>query len=174
MQIRNDVNHSCSMLSRRQALRLAIAASGVAALGQSGWTLAILSSSSSPSGRVGLPHLVEPKREPSLPRSVLYYGSEEPLPEVIPLRAGPLSMIFETKNAFLRYIRLGDREVLRGVYVAVRDRNWGTVTPRIFNLKTEINGASFQLHFDAECQEGDINFLWRGSITGSERGSVEF
>ena len=105
---------------------------------------------------------------------MLYYGTEEPLPQVIELRAGPLSMIFETRNAFLRYIRLADREILRGIYVAVRDRNWGTVTPRVFNFKTEINGASFQLHFDVECQEGDINFLWRGSITGSEQGSVEF
>jgi hypothetical protein len=83
-------------------------------------------------------------------------------------------MIFETRNAFLRYIRLDDREILRGIYVAVRDRNWGTVAPKIFNLKTEIDGASFQLHFDVECKEGDIDFRWQGGITGSEQGSVEF
>ena len=171
MKIWNNVSRRPGNLSRRQALQLLAAAGGGVAMGQSGWTLALPSSGGSLSVAAGS---AEPGEELRLPKSVLYYGTEEPLPQVIELRAGPLAMTFETKNAFLRYIRLADREILRGVYVAVRDRNWGTVTPRVFNLKTEINGASFQLHFDVECQEGDINFLWRGSITGSEQGSVEF
>ena len=45
------------------------------------------------------------------------------------LRAGPLSMMFEPELAFLRYIRLGNREILRGIYAAVRDGVWGTITP---------------------------------------------
>ena len=170
MQIWNNISRRPGNLSRRQALKLVAAAGGAVEMGQSAWTLTLLPSAGT------LPNVLGPetRRESGLPRSVLYYGTEEPLPEVIELRAGPVSMTFETKNAFLRYIRLGDREILRGVYVAVRDRNWGTVTPRIFNVKTEVNGASFQLHFDVECKEGDIDFRWRGSITGSEQGSVEF
>jgi hypothetical protein len=46
-----------------------------------------------------------------LPREVLYYGKEEALPEQVPLRAGPLTMVYEAGD--LRYIKLGDREVVR-------------------------------------------------------------
>jgi hypothetical protein len=71
----------------------------------------------------------------TLPKNVLYYGTETALPEQVQLQAGPLSVLFEDGD--LRYIRHGDREVVRRVYVAVRDRNWGTVLPRLSNLKIE-------------------------------------
>jgi hypothetical protein len=35
-----------------------------------------------------------------------------------PLRAGPLSLVFDRGQ--LGWIRIGDREVLRGIYAAVR------------------------------------------------------
>src|SRR5262245_38946760 len=41
----------------------------------------------------------------------------------LPLKAGPLSLSFEPDTAFLRHIRLGDHEVLRALYAAVRDEN---------------------------------------------------
>ncbi len=56
-----------------------------------------------------------------LSQNALYYGKEDLLPEQIRLRAGPLSLIYEQGD--LRYIKLGDREVLRWVYVAIRDHN---------------------------------------------------
>jgi D-apionolactonase len=175
MQIRNNLNLRGSNLSRRQLLKKAMGAGSALALSQSGWTLALLPSSGFASSDTSLLQAATaPKRETGLSRSVLYYGSEEPLAEVISLNAGPLSMLFETRNAFLRYIRLGDREVLRGIYVAVRDQNWGTVAPRIFNLRSEVSGASFQLRFDVECKEGDIDFVWKGNVIGSERGELEF
>ena len=109
-----------------------------------------------------------------LPRTVLYYGRQDPLPEPIQLRAGPLSMIFEPDEAFLRHIRMGDREILRGIYVAVRDRNWGTIVPKISNLKIESTKDAFRLTFDAECKERDIDYLWRGTIAGDPKGAVSF
>jgi hypothetical protein len=51
---------------------------------------------------------------------VCYYGSPGPLPAPRPLRAGPLSLRYETGD--LRYLRLGELEVIRRIYVAVRDR----------------------------------------------------
>src|SRR5207244_9972080 len=92
----------------------------------------------------------------TLSQTVLYYGTEEPLPEAIDLRAGPLAMIFEPKNAFLRYIRFGDREILRGIYVAVRDRNWGTVAPKFSNLNTKITSGACCLVFDVDSVVGSI------------------
>ncbi len=54
-----------------------------------------------------------------LPRNVIYYGSDEPQPEQVSLRAGPLSTILEAGD--LRYIRLGHTEIVRRIYVALRD-----------------------------------------------------
>ena len=61
----------------------------------------------------------------AFPKNVLYYGQDEPLPEQIPLRAGPLALVYE--HGGLRSLRFGGHEILRRVYIAVRDHNWGTV-----------------------------------------------
>ncbi|MBM4094827.1 MAG: hypothetical protein FJ276_36270, partial [Planctomycetes bacterium] len=97
-------------------------------------------------------------------------GAAEPLR----LRAGPLTMFFEPATAFLRRIRLGEVEVIRGIYAAVRDRNWGTALPIISNLKSQISNGSFALSFDAECGQGDVHFRWQGEITGAPDGTVKF
>ena len=64
-----------------------------------------------------------------LPTNVLYYGRDEALPERLLLRAGPLSLVYEAGG--VRYVKWGDREVLRRVYVAVRDSYWRTVAHRL-------------------------------------------
>ncbi len=139
-------------LTRRQALG-ALALSGAAA------TLALRQAAAQTAGP---------------PLNVLYYGSEQPLPSAIPLQAGPLTMVFEPNTLFLRYIRLGDREILRGIYAAVRDRNWGTVVPAISGLKTETFDGGFRLSFTADCRRQEIHFVWRGEIQGDASGTVTF
>ncbi len=101
-----------------------------------------------------------------------YYGTEDPLPEARPLRAGPLSMLLE--DGGLRHVRWGDREVLRRVYAAVRDRNWDTVPAVISGLEVQAGAASFKASFVADCRRGEIDFRWRGAIEGSPDGSVTF
>jgi hypothetical protein len=107
-----------------------------------------------------------------LPRNVIYYGSESPLPNRTALRAGPLSLVFEAGD--LRYIRLGDREVLRRVYMAVRDRKWGTPPPRLSNIRKEVKDESFRISYDAETVQSEIDFVWQGTITGNATGTVTF
>lgn len=114
------------------------------------------------------------QQAPTRPRSVQYYGSENPLPRQIPLRAGPFTLVFEPELAQIRYVRLGEKEVLRAVYAAVRDQNWGTVTPKLSNLKSESTDATFALSFDVSCIDGPIDVLWRGSITGDAQGTIRF
>lgn len=109
-----------------------------------------------------------------LTHPVLYYGKEEPPAERIDLEAGPLAMLFEPNEGFLRYIRVGHQEVLRGIYAAVRDRNWGTVPPRLSNLKLEKGEQDFRLTFDVLCKQREIDFFWQGSIAGDSGGSVTF
>src|SRR5262249_45224174 len=74
----------------------------------------------------------------------------------------------------LRYVRLGDREVLRRVYVAVRDADWGTVPARIARESIEAEADSFRIRFDVEHGEGAIDFAWRGSIDGGADGPIRF
>jgi hypothetical protein len=107
-----------------------------------------------------------------LPKNVLYYGKEEPLPEQVALRAGPLSVVYEEGD--VRYIKLGDHEILRRIYVAIRDRNWGTVLPVISNVNMDIANDSFRISYDVQNKEGDIDFFWKGIITGDAQGTITF
>lgn len=107
-------------------------------------------------------------------KTTLYYGADTALPEPLVLRAGPLSMLFEPHTGYLRYIRLGERELVRAVYSAVRDRDWDTIQPRIHHLKLESTEAGFELRFDAECKRREIDFFWSGAISGAADGTVRF
>ena len=107
-----------------------------------------------------------------LPRSVLYYGKDDPLPEGTHLRAGPLSTIFEAGD--LRYIRFEDHEILRRIYVAVRDHNWDTILPQLSNVHIEQEGDRFRITYDVENESADVNFRWRGTITGDADGTITF
>ena len=103
-----------------------------------------------------------------LPLRVLYYGKDEPLPEQTQLHAGPLSMIFEAGD--LRYIRFGDHEILRRIYVAVRDHNWDTILPQLSNIQVDQEGDAFRITYDVANKIADVDFFWGGTITGTQMG----
>nr|CAA9225625.1 hypothetical protein AVDCRST_MAG63-855 [uncultured Armatimonadetes bacterium] len=107
-------------------------------------------------------------------RNVLIYGRDEAPTEPVALRAGPLSLRFEPDTGFLRRIRLGDREVVRAVYAAIRDAGWATVASRFSDLRIEAGPDTFRLSFRALCRQGEIDFSWTGTITGSADGTVVF
>ena len=83
-------------------------------------------------------------------------------------------MRFDAENVFLRYVRLGDHEILRGINAPIRDRNWSTVAPQVSNLKVESGDDRFRVTFDVKCAQADIDFRWKGSITGTANGAIEF
>ncbi|MFN7934933.1 MAG: hypothetical protein U0R19_16505 [Bryobacteraceae bacterium] len=103
-----------------------------------------------------------------------FTGKDAPSGKAMELRAGEMTMVFEPELGFLRYLRYGDKEIIRGIYAAVRDHNWGTVAPRVANVKLETSGGGFRLAFDVTCQQGPIDFLWHGSITGEASSQVTF
>ncbi len=135
-----------------------------------------------------------------LPRNILCYGKPEPLPERRLLRAGPLTVAFEAGG--LRYVRLRDqlghrlddplgdepgdepgdlpsgqpseREVLRGVYVAVRDRRWGLVPGVLTRLHLEAAEDRFEIRFDCQHCRREIQFWWHGLIRGERDGTLTF
>jgi len=108
----------------------------------------------------------------NFPKEVLYYGTTVPPAKPLCLRAGPLSLQFEEGS--LRYIRLGQREVLRRIYVAIRDHNWETAPGHLMNLQKDVASHHFQISFDMVNRLGEIDFQWWGSITGTARGTLEF
>lgn len=105
-------------------------------------------------------------------RHILYYGRPEPLPERHRLAAGPLSAIFEEGQ--LLDVCWRGREVLRRVYVAVRDQDWGTVPLRLADLDLQQHADSFRITFDGRHQRDEVDFFWKASIEGSSRGRLTF
>ena len=73
------------------------------------------------------------------PKNIIYYGKDKRLAENIEIKAGPLNLIYEAGD--LRYIKFNEIEIVRRVYIAVRDHNWDTITSTISNveIKTEKN-----------------------------------
>ncbi len=104
--------------------------------------------------------------------TILYYGTETPLPEQQQLRAGPLTAIYEQGE--LRTIRLEDQEIVRRLYVAVRDRNWGTIPAQLSNVTLEQGDDWFRITYLATHRQDEINFSWQGTISGNAQGTITF
>jgi hypothetical protein len=90
------------------------------------------------------------------------------------LRAGALSIVFDPSGGQLRWLRYGATEVLRGIYGAVRDKNWATISPRIEELTIDRRDDSFRIEFVALCQRGEIDYRWRGEIAGTADAVVRY
>jgi hypothetical protein len=108
----------------------------------------------------------------NLPLRVLHTGTEEPLRETRELKAGPLTVLYE--DGGLRYVRWGSREILRRIYVAVRDRNWGTVPTSVSELRVSAGADTFDVSFTADARRGGIHFSWKGAIRGDAQGTITF
>ena len=107
-----------------------------------------------------------------LTKNIIYHGRDEALPQRVPLQAGPVSLFYESGD--LRYLRLGDREIIRRIYAAVRDRNWGTIPAKISNVDLVDRRDSFRVFYQAEHRTGDIHFTWRAEIVGEASGRIVF
>ncbi len=84
--------------------------------------------------------------------------------------AGPLSAQYEKGE--LRYVRFGGREVLRRIYVAVRDRNWETIPIQVKESVFESTESTFYVELEARHELDGIVFEWRGSLRGDAGGSI--
>ena len=109
-----------------------------------------------------------------LNQNILLYGHEELPPKPITLRAGPLTALFEPDNAFLRYIRLGDHEIVRNIYAVVRDQKWNTIAWTVSNLKSDVRADSFDLTFEVECRQREVHYAWKGAVNGDAAGRISF
>jgi hypothetical protein len=81
-------------------------------------------------------------------------------------------MIYEAGN--LRYIRLGETEVVRMIYPTLRDHNWGAVLPEMRNEKIENTGNTFRITYENHYNTGDIQFVLKNTIEGKIDGTITY
>ncbi|MFC3798507.1 hypothetical protein [Cohnella sp. GCM10012308] len=79
------------------------------------------------------------------------------------LQMGPMQAAFE--DGGLRGIAYGGTEIVRGLYAAVRDPNWGTVEPRLRDVRSTKSADEWSLSFVSRHTQGDIDFEWSGVIS---------
>lgn len=106
------------------------------------------------------------------PPSFLRHGSAEPLPERHHLRAGPLTLVLEAGD--VRCVELGGREVIRRIYGAVRDRDWGTVRGEITDLRLAVSGTESRITYTSTHRRGDVHFVWQAEILLRADGTIRF
>lgn len=103
-------------------------------------------------------------------KNIFYYGKSEDLPEKYVLQAGSLQVVYE--SGCLRYISDGETELIRSIYSAVRDRNWGTIIPVVENVEIKQGEKEFEIHYSAKYTTAEIDFLAHYSITGRDNTIV--
>jgi hypothetical protein len=90
----------------------------------------------------------------------------------VQLAAGPIRLTFA--DGELRRLYVGDREIIRRVYVTVRDPRWDTAEPKITQVDIRQSKDSFAIQLEALCRDKGIDFTWRGEITGTTAGKITF
>lgn len=108
----------------------------------------------------------------SLPVETVCYGSSVILPKQICLRAGKLTMIYEIGS--LRTVSIGEIEIVRMIYAAVRGKAWLTAEPEITDEEIDIQENSFQIKYNCRYRLLDIEFIATFSIKGDADNSVIF
>lgn len=103
-------------------------------------------------------------------KEIIRYGSTAALPVKRMLKSGPLTLLYESGG--IRYVRYGDKELVRSIYSALRDHNWDTVQPELENEHVEAGPSSFRLHYRARYRQGPVDFSAYYEFEGDEQGNL--
>ncbi|MGA3354551.1 MAG: hypothetical protein ABSD85_15420 [Acidimicrobiales bacterium] len=90
----------------------------------------------------------------------------------VSLRAGDLQVFLVDGD--LRYMAASGTEVVRRVYVAVRDLDWNTLPGEIENLGIKDSGNSFEVTFSCRHRFGTLDYRWLATVTGDEAGRIRY
>ncbi len=113
-----------------------------------------------------------PASERPLSRHELWYGRDEEPPKREIVRAGQLTV--ELEGSQIRTVRFGDVEILRGVYMAVRDEQWATVPGSVSGLELHRGEREFATTFELNHRQPPLSFDWKGRIEGDRSGTITF
>ncbi len=108
----------------------------------------------------------------TIPPLALVHGRDVPLQQLRWLRAGPLMVALDGVD--LRYVKLDQVELVRRIYVALRDRNWNTIPGVVSGLEVEERPDSFDVRFSVRHTSHDTDFSWQGTISGAPEGHISF
>lgn len=99
-----------------------------------------------------------------------YFGTNEDLPATTSFWAGPWTGVYEAGK--LRYLRLGNCEVLRMIYPAIRDQYWRTAPAQILSEKIQIETQSFSIEYTARYQLEAVDFQAHYVFQGDAEGRL--
>jgi hypothetical protein len=117
----------------------------------------------------GLDGLASERR---LSRHELWYGRDEEPGKREIVQAGGLTV--ELEGPQIRTVRAGDVEILRGVYMGVRDEQWGTVAGSLSGLELSRGEREFATSFEMTHRQLPLSFDWKGTIEGDRAGTITF
>jgi hypothetical protein len=87
------------------------------------------------------------------------------------LHAGNIELLYE--HGSVRYLSLGNEEIIRRIYVALRDINWGTYTPYLSKEKIIQGTDCFTISYDCHYKVNNLPiFKWQITIEGSACNEV--
>ena len=72
----------------------------------------------------------------------------------------------------MRWIKIGDAEVIRAIAFLIRDRNWSTCPPEISNLRIDESNGGFVVSFDALTCTVDGDLPWHAEFRGTSDGTI--
>ncbi|MFL5707252.1 MAG: hypothetical protein ACJ8AG_31185 [Ktedonobacteraceae bacterium] len=102
----------------------------------------------------------------------LWYGSDKQPTATRELKAGQVTAMLDGID--LRYVRTGSLETVRRIYVAVRDQNWNTIPGWHQITRIDQQQDSFEVEFEVEHRDHDLDFAWHGRIIGSPDGRIRY
>ncbi len=88
------------------------------------------------------------------------------------LHAGPIRVKFI--DGELHYLMVGDKEIIRRIYFAVRDGAWNTTPPVFQHIAIHPKENGFSVDLDAVCRGGAVDYRWQGQIVGTPDGNLTF
>lgn len=100
------------------------------------------------------------------------YGEQRKTPVSEILSAGPIRVKFQ--DGELRYLYVGEREIVRRIYFAVRDSRWDTVMPEFDDIKVRRQEQGFTVKMKARCTNDVADYQWTGEIVGTPDGKIRF
>jgi hypothetical protein len=103
-------------------------------------------------------------------RRVLY-GTDEEIPDGIPLNAGPLALTL--RGSKLWHLRSADAEVWHGVAFLFRDADWGTPEPIVEHIEQTLSDSAFDVRIAGRfAVDPAIDFALH--IEGDQTGRITF
>jgi D-apionolactonase len=90
------------------------------------------------------------------------------------LKAGRFSL--KLSGGTIRYLLLDGSEVIRCLYFALRDKNWGTIPEELISIDTDIKPNVFEINYETRYRDADqnIDFVVKGRISGMEDAVVKW